>query len=75
MVWIQAQLLLSSQYLKVLMKIDIGLVHKLPWRLLDTLKVKTSLITLLRTASILGNGEMQFNYLDNAILIEIRKIP
>jgi len=43
--------------------------------LLDTPQGEDSLITLLRTASILGNGEMQFNYLDNAILIDAQKHP
>jgi len=43
--------------------------------LLDTPQGEESLITLLRTASILGNGEMQFNYLDNAVLIDAQKHP
>ena len=32
-------------------------------------------ITLIRTASILGNGEMQFNYLDNQTLLDAQKNP
>ena len=32
-------------------------------------------VTLLRTACMLGNGEMQFNYLDNNTLIEAQKHP
>ena len=56
---------------------NIGLVHnfKIMAGLLDTPQGEDSLITLLRTASILGNGEMQFNYLDNAILIDAQKHP
>ena len=56
---------------------NIGLVHnfKIMAGLLDTPQGEESLITLLRTASILGNGEMQFNYLDNAVLIDAQKHP
>ena len=35
----------------------------------------TGVITLIRTASILGNGEMQFNYLDNQTLLDAQKNP
>ncbi|HHR3332159.1 TPA: choline trimethylamine-lyase [Streptococcus pyogenes] len=56
---------------------NIGLVHnfKIMAGLLDTPQGEESLITLLRTASILGNGEMQFNYLDNSILVDAQKHP
>jgi formate C-acetyltransferase len=56
---------------------NIGMVHnfKLMSGLLDTKEGENGLITLLRTASILGNGEMQFNYLDNQTLIEAQKHP
>ena len=56
---------------------NIGLVHnfKLMAGLLDTPEGEQGLITLLRTASILGNGEMQFNYLDNNTLLEAQKHP
>ncbi|MDQ8765808.1 pyruvate formate lyase family protein, partial [Streptococcus ruminantium] len=56
---------------------NIGMVHnfKIMAGLLDTPQGEESLITLLRTASILGNGEMQFNYLDNAILLEAQQHP
>ena len=43
--------------------------------MLDTPEGEESLITLLRTASILGNGEMQFNYLSNDTLIAAQKEP
>lgn len=56
---------------------NIGMVHnfKLMAGLLDTPEGEDGIITLLRTASILGNGEMQFNYLDNNTLIEAQKHP
>ncbi|MEH7504680.1 choline trimethylamine-lyase [Neobacillus drentensis] len=56
---------------------NIGMVHnfKLMSGLLDTPEGEEGIITLLRTASVLGNGEMQFNYLDNKTLIEAQKHP
>ncbi|GAB2025368.1 choline trimethylamine-lyase [Lactovum odontotermitis] len=56
---------------------NIGLVHnfKIMAGLLENPQGRESLINLLRTASILGNGEMQFNYLDNNTLIEAQKHP
>lgn len=56
---------------------NIGMVHnfKLMSGLLDTPEGENGLITLLRTASIMGNGEMQFNYLDNDVLLEAQKQP
>ncbi|MGX7012889.1 choline trimethylamine-lyase [Vagococcus silagei] len=56
---------------------NIGMVHnfKIMSGLLDTPEGEESLITLIRTACHLGNGEMQFNYLDNETLIEAQKHP
>ncbi|RRD94081.1 choline trimethylamine-lyase [Clostridiales bacterium COT073_COT-073] len=56
---------------------NIGMVHnfKIMSGILDTPEGEESLITLLRTASILGNGEMQFNYLSNDTLLEAQKEP
>jgi choline trimethylamine-lyase len=56
---------------------NIGMVHnfKLMSGLLDTPEGEEGIITLLRTASVLGNGEMQFNYLDDKTLIEAQKHP
>ena len=56
---------------------NIGMVHnfKLMAGLLDTPEGEEGIITLLRTSSILGNGEMQFNYLDNKTLIDAQKHP
>ena len=56
---------------------NIGLVHnfKLMAGLLETPEGRNGLISLIRTASILGNGEMQFNYLDNETLLEAQKRP
>jgi len=56
---------------------NIGMVHnfKIMAGLLDTPEGEESLITLLRTACMFGNGEMQFNYLDNNTLIEAQKHP
>jgi formate C-acetyltransferase len=56
---------------------NIGLVHnfKLMSGLLDTPEGENGLVSLIRTASILGNGEMQFNYLDNDVLLDAQKHP
>ncbi|MDR1135581.1 MAG: choline trimethylamine-lyase [Clostridiales Family XIII bacterium] len=56
---------------------NIGLVHnfKLIAGLLDTPEGEDGIITLIKTASILGNGQMQFNYLDNQTLLEAQKHP
>lgn len=56
---------------------NIGMVHnfKLMAGLLDTPEGEEGIITLLRTASIMGNGEMQFNYLDNKTLVEAQNDP
>lgn len=56
---------------------NIGMVHnfKIMAGLLDTPQGEESLITLLRTACHLGNGEMQFNYLDNDTLLKAQKNP
>ncbi len=56
---------------------NIGMVHnfKLMAGLLDTPEGEEGIITLLKTACIYGNGEMQFNYLDNKTLIEAQKHP
>ena len=56
---------------------NIGMVHnyKILSGLLDTPEGENGMVTLLRTASILGNGEMQFNYLNNDTLIEAQSDP
>lgn len=56
---------------------NIGMVHnfKLMAGLLDTQEGEDGIITLLRTASVMGNGEMQFNYLDNNTLLDAQKHP
>ena len=36
---------------------------------------KNGLISLIHTASIFGNGEMQFNYLDNKTLLAAQRAP
>jgi len=56
---------------------NIGMVHnfKLMSGLLDTREGEDGIITLIKTASMLGNGEMQFNYLDNEVLIAAQKNP
>ena len=56
---------------------NIGMVHnfKLMAGLLDTPEGENGIITLLRTACAFGNGEMQFNYIDNKTLIEAQKHP
>lgn len=56
---------------------NIGMVHnfKIMSGLLDTPEGEMGIITLLRAACAFGNGEMQFNYLDNQTLIEAQKHP
>ncbi|KKH94656.1 hypothetical protein EO95_18390 [Methanosarcina sp. 1.H.T.1A.1] len=56
---------------------NIGMVHNFKFMsgLLDTPEGENGIITLLRTASTLGNGHMQFNYLDNETLLEAQKHP
>ena len=56
---------------------NIGQVHnfKIMAGLLDTPEGEEGIITLLRTASVFGNGEMQFNYLNNDTLIEAQANP
>ena len=56
---------------------NIGMVHnfKIMGGLLDTPEGENGLIALLRTACAMGNGEMQFNYLDNETLIDAQRHP
>jgi len=56
---------------------SIGMVHnfKLLRGLLETSEGENGLITLLRTASILGNGQMQFSYVDNDVLLKAQENP
>ncbi len=56
---------------------NIGMVHnfKLLRGLLETPEGENGLITLLRTASILGNGQMQFSYVDNEVLRKAQLEP
>lgn len=56
---------------------NLGMVHnfKLMAGLLDTPEGENGIITLLRTACSMGNGEMQFNYIDNKTLLDAQKHP
>lgn len=56
---------------------NIGMVHnfKLVSGLLDTPQGENGIIALLKSASILGNGEMQFNYIDNDTMLDAQKHP
>lgn len=56
---------------------NIGMVHNFKFLkgLLDSPEGRNGLITLLRTASILGNGQMQFSYVDNAVLFKAQQEP
>lgn len=56
---------------------NLGMVHnfKLMAGLLDTPEGENGLITLLRTACQYGNGEMQFNYLDNKTMLDAQQNP
>jgi formate C-acetyltransferase len=56
---------------------NIGMVHnfKIMEGILETPEGEAGLITLLRTASILGNGQMQFSYVDNETLKKAQQNP
>ena len=56
---------------------SLGMSHnfKLMEGSLETPEGEAGLITLLRTASILGNAQMQFNYIDNETLRQAQKHP
>lgn len=56
---------------------NIGMVHnfKLLRGILETPEGENGLITLLRTASVLGNGQMQFSYVDNEVLKKAQREP
>lgn len=56
---------------------DIGMVHnfKILRGLLETPEGENGLITLLRTASIFGNGQMQFSYVDDETLKKAQQEP
>ena len=56
---------------------NIGMVHNFKFLkgLLDTNEGRQGLITLLRTASILGNDQMQFSYVDNEVLKKAQLEP
>ena len=56
---------------------NIGIVHnfKLLKGILETPEGENGLINLIRTASILGNGQMQFSYVDNDVLLKAQESP
>jgi formate C-acetyltransferase len=56
---------------------NIGMVHnfKLMEGILETPEGEAGLIALLRTASIMGNGQMQFSYVDNEVLKQAQQSP
>lgn len=56
---------------------NIGMVHnfKILRGLLDTPEGEEGLITLLRTASMFGNGQMQFSYVNNEVLKQAQIEP
>jgi formate C-acetyltransferase len=56
---------------------NIGMVHnfKLMEGILETPEGANGLIVLLRTASMLGNGQMQFSYVDNETLKKAQQNP
>ncbi|MCL2897914.1 choline trimethylamine-lyase [Brenneria tiliae] len=58
-------------------EMEIGMVHnfKLMYGLLDTPEGEQGIINLLRTASQLGNAQMQFSYVDNDTLLKAQKNP
>ncbi|HGG8817844.1 MULTISPECIES: choline trimethylamine-lyase [Enterobacter cloacae complex] len=58
-------------------EMDIGMVHniKLMFGMLETPEGQNSLIHLLRTASILGNAQLQFSYVDDETLKKAQQHP
>lgn len=56
---------------------NMGMVHnfKIQKGILDSIEGENALVTLLRTACMYGNGEMQFNYLDNETMLDAQKYP
>lgn len=56
---------------------NIGMVHNFKFLkgMLDTPEGRNGLIALLRTSSILGNGQMQFSYVDDEILRKAQQTP
>lgn len=58
-------------------EMEIGMVHnfKLMLGMLDTPEGEQGLITLLRSASLLGNAQMQFSYIDNQTLLDAQANP
>lgn len=58
-------------------EMEIGMVHnfKLLHGMLDTPEGEQGLITLLRSASMLGNAQMQFSYVDNETLLKAQENP
>ncbi|MBL1227433.1 choline trimethylamine-lyase [Enterococcus sp. BWR-S5] len=56
---------------------SLGMAHnfKVTKNSLNTSEGKAGVITLLRTASLLGNGQMQFNCVDNATLLRAQRHP
>lgn len=56
---------------------SLGMAHnfKLNAHALDTPESRSAIITLLRTASLMGNGQMQFNCIDNATLLAAQQHP
>lgn len=72
----------STSVIKSVSKINVesmslGMAHnfKVTQNFLDTAEGRNGIITLLKTASIMGNGQMQFNCVDNATLIDAQKHP
>lgn len=56
---------------------EVGMVHnfKLMYGILESEEGERGLINLLRTASLLGNAQMQFSYIDNETLLEAQRSP
>ncbi|MDU6792254.1 MAG: glycine radical domain-containing protein, partial [Anaerococcus sp.] len=56
---------------------NMGMVHnfKIQKGILDSIEGENALVTLLRTACMYGNGEMQFNYLDNETMLDAQAHP
>lgn len=56
---------------------SLGMAHnfKLMQGSLDSPEGENGIIALLRTASVLGNGQMQFNYVDNETLLKAQQNP
>lgn len=56
---------------------SLGMAHNFKFMkgTLESPEERAGLVALLQTASTLGNAQMQFNYIDNDVLLQAQKVP